>query len=147
MHGPVVEHPRICRAEDGRSGSELDEANPLLVRVDGKDINVVARLPEHILEICDVILRLLAASVVHSIFLRTWRSEDHRTASLPALAYLMEQCQSLKVLKLSDIALDANHCRVLGTYSTRSHIQFISCELRARAIAVEVLAQSGPDQA
>jgi hypothetical protein len=33
---------------------------------DGKEIFAWARSPEHLLEICDVILRLLVASVVHS---------------------------------------------------------------------------------
>jgi hypothetical protein len=31
----------------------------------------------------------------------------------------MEQCQSLKVLRLESLALDENHCRVVGTFSTR----------------------------
>jgi hypothetical protein len=37
---------------------------------DGKDIAALARSPEHLLEICDVVLRLLAVSIVHSVVLR-----------------------------------------------------------------------------
>jgi hypothetical protein len=85
---------------------------------DDKQVVVVARSPEHLLEICDVVLRLLAASVVHSVVLN---EDDYRrrTALInaPALAYLMEQCQCLKSLSLHDLTLDEHHCRVLGVYA------------------------------
>jgi hypothetical protein len=37
---------------------------------DGKDIVAVALSPEHLLEICDIVLRLLAVSIVHSVNIR-----------------------------------------------------------------------------
>jgi hypothetical protein len=118
-------------------------------RVDGKDMNAIARSPEHILEICDVILRLLAASVVHSVFLCTWNSVNHRTTNVSPLAYLMEKCQSLKVLTLSDVFLDENHIRVLGTYSRSDlDIELVRCALTTNAgssALVEVLRRNqGP---
>jgi hypothetical protein len=97
-------------------------------RVDGKEISAVARSPEHLLEICDVLFRLLAASVVHSVFFCTWKNRFRAPINVTTLAYLMEQCQSLKMLALSDVALDENHCRVLGTYSRPDlEIDLIRC--------------------
>jgi hypothetical protein len=95
---------------------DLDESCRFSFSADGKDIVAVARFFEHLLEICDVVLRLLAASVVHSVTLDNWSSRDD-VFNAPTLAYLMEQCQSLQDLSLYDLALDASHCDVLGTYS------------------------------
>jgi hypothetical protein len=72
--------------------------------------------PEHLLEIVDVVLRLLAVSVVHSLLIYKWRPH-HLVINAHPLVYLMEQCQSLKVLSLKELKLDENYCRVLGTYS------------------------------
>jgi hypothetical protein len=48
----------------------------------------------------------------------------------PSLAYLMEQCQSLKVLILVQLRLEENHCRVLGAYSRPDlEIELIACTL------------------
>jgi hypothetical protein len=69
------------------------------------------------LEICDVVLRLLAVSVVHSLVIDESVCPDGVLINAPSLAYLMEQCQSLKVLKLVGLEMDENHCRVLGAYS------------------------------
>jgi hypothetical protein len=98
--------------------------------VDGKGIIVVARSREHYLEICDVILGLLAASVVHSVILRHWNRRGNVTVNAPALAHLMEQCKSLKVLTLHNLEMDENHCRVLGAYS-RPDLDIVlnSCKL------------------
>jgi hypothetical protein len=41
---------------------------------DGKDMIAFARSHEHLLEICDVVLRLLAASAVHTVILSNWGS-------------------------------------------------------------------------
>jgi hypothetical protein len=42
----------------------------------------------------------------------------------------MEQCQSLKVLKLADLEIDENHCRVLGAYSRPGlEIELLRCKL------------------
>jgi hypothetical protein len=86
---------------------------------DGKDMFALARSPQHLLEICDVVLRLLAASVVHSLILhsRTFRVGDGALVNAPTLSYLMEQCPSLKLLSFKNIEMDENHCTVLGAYS------------------------------
>jgi hypothetical protein len=44
---------------------------------DGKEIVALAHSSEHLLEICDVVLQLLAASVVHSVFLG--KRSSHRS--------------------------------------------------------------------
>ncbi len=61
---------------------------------DDKGIIAFSRTLEHALEICDVVLRLLAASAVHSVILRC--NDDGVLISAPPYAYLMEQCKSLK---------------------------------------------------
>jgi hypothetical protein len=76
-----------------------------------------SRYPEHILEICDSVLRLLAASVVHSVTLDEGGCLEEFLISAPSLAHLTEQWQTLKSLKLIHLTLDENHCRVLGDYS------------------------------
>jgi hypothetical protein len=53
----------ICILGDGN--------DRFMCNVDGKDMHVLARSPEHFSEVCNVIVRLLAASVVHSVVL-TW---------------------------------------------------------------------------
>jgi hypothetical protein len=84
---------------------------------DGKGVYVDARSSKALSEICDIVLRLLAVSVVHSVILKKWRSPDAWINSTTSLTYLMEQCQSLKGLTLEQIFLDENHCRVLGALS------------------------------
>jgi hypothetical protein len=100
-----------------REGAGVSSYWPCRLRFsadDAENILAFSRSPEHLLEICDVVLRLLAASVVHSVTLDTHGSRDSAFISAPPLAYLLEQCQSLKSLTLVDLALDENHCRVLG---------------------------------
>jgi hypothetical protein len=94
----------------------LDESCGFCFSADGKEIIAMALSPEHLVEICDVVLRLLAVSVVHSVIIERC-SPDGALNNAPTLAYLMEQCQSLKVLTLDGLRLDGNHCRVLGDYS------------------------------
>jgi hypothetical protein len=61
----------------------------------------LALSPEHLLEISDFVLRLMAVSVVHSIILdEQWSYPDGAVIKATTLAYLMEQCQSLQVLTL-----------------------------------------------
>jgi hypothetical protein len=57
---------------------QLDEDEMCCFRfsADDKEIIVFARSTEHLLEICDIVLRLLAVSVVHSICLTNWSSHD-----------------------------------------------------------------------
>jgi hypothetical protein len=97
---------------------ELNNESPgFSFSADGKDLVVLALSKEHLLEIFDVIARLLAVSVVHSVEIETWCCPDGAAIYAPTLAYLMEQCQSLKKLSLEDLRMDENHCRVLGDYS------------------------------
>jgi hypothetical protein len=85
--------------------------------VDGKAMIALAQSPEHISEICDIVLRLLAASVVHSVIVNNLESLDGILGNAPTLAHLLEQCPSLKTLWLEKIALDESHCRILDAYS------------------------------
>jgi hypothetical protein len=84
--------------------------------VDVKDLVVFALSFEHLLEICDVILRLLAVSVVDSVHAYT-HGHDDISINTHTFAYLMEQCQSLKVLSLDNLEMDEVHIRVLDAYS------------------------------
>jgi hypothetical protein len=69
-------------------------------RPDGKAIIAFADSPEHLLEICDVVVRLLVVSVVHKVIIHRWTSSDE-SISATSLAYLMEHCHSsLKASKL-----------------------------------------------
>ena len=53
----------------------LDESRSFCFSADGQDIVALARSPKHLLEICDVVVRLLAVSVVHSVHLSYWASD------------------------------------------------------------------------
>jgi hypothetical protein len=114
----LTQHAAITR-DDGRvvrSWFSMNGSCYYRLIADGNVLVAWARSPEHLLETCDVVIRLLAASVVHSVTLDQWGSH---TALIDAasLAYLMERCQSLKALTLHASPLDANQCRVLGAYS------------------------------
>jgi hypothetical protein len=126
--------------EGGRGESywvHLDESCRFCFRADGKAIWALARSPEHLLEICNVVLRLLAASVVHSVILHKYGSRDGALIYAPTLAYLMEQCQSLKALTLNNLEMDENRCRELGTFSKPGlEIELIRCKLTSAAAAV-----------
>jgi hypothetical protein len=138
------------------SWTELDESFrfSFCFKVDGKGIVALARSPEHLFEICQVVLRLLAASVIHSVILCNWRScRDGALINAASLAYLMEQCQSLKGLTLGrlhseQLALDENHCRALGTYSRPGlEIELICCKFTSAGTSAlaEVLGRNqGP---
>jgi hypothetical protein len=121
------------------------------LNVDDNEIIVVARSREHLLEICDVILRLVAASAVHSVALQNWnRGGDAIDA--PALEYLMEHlmehCKSLKSLSMYGLEMNENHCRVLGAYSRPDlEIELKGCKLTSAGTSalVEVLGHNqGP---
>jgi hypothetical protein len=121
---------------------QLDDSwRSVRFHADGKEIFALARSPEHLLEICDVVLRLLAASVVHSVMLQKFGSRHGDNSALinsPTLEYLTEQCQSLKALTLQNLEMNENHCRVLGTYSRPGlEIELQGCKLtRAGASAL-----------
>jgi hypothetical protein len=106
---------------------------------DGKEIEAAARSPEHLLEICDVVARLLAASVVHSVFLQKW-SSPFELIITPTLAYLMENCESLKFLYLINLKMDENHCRVLGAYS-RPDLEIVLDGCRVTGAGASALAE------
>jgi hypothetical protein len=101
-----------------------------IIADENKGIIAFSRYPEHLLEICDVLLRLLAASDVHSVIQQRWSCPSDVSIDAPALAYLLQQCQSLKCLTLKDQTLDENHFRVLGDYSRpRLEIELTYCKL------------------
>jgi hypothetical protein len=128
---------------------QLDGSYRFCFSADGKDIFVLARSHEHLVEICDVVVRLLAASVVRSVDVFNWRHRNGRFIHAPSLAYLMEQCHGgLKFLRLVDLEMEEDHCRVLGGYSRPGlDIFLVQCKLTsagARAL-VEVLGRNqGP---
>jgi hypothetical protein len=109
---------------------------------DGKEIVAWARSPPHLLEICDVVLRLLAASVVHSLILNKLNRPNTALTNAPTLANLIEQCQSLKSLVFENLAMDENHCRVLGAYSRPGlEIELFRCTITGSGASalVEIL--------
>jgi hypothetical protein len=106
---------------------QLDGSCRLCFTADGKDVGVLARSPEHLLEICNVIVRLLAVNAVHSVHICKlyYGMVDANT-----LANLMEQCQSLKVLTLDYLEMDEDQIRVLGGDSRPDlGIVLINCKL------------------
>jgi hypothetical protein len=114
----LTPHAAVVRGVESvvHASNCLDGLCGFCFKADGKDIVVVARSAEYLLEICNVVLRLLAVSKVHSVILQDGKSAE-LFISAPTLACMMEQCQSLKVLTLKDLKMDEDHCRVLGDYS------------------------------
>jgi hypothetical protein len=96
---------------------QLHDSYRFKFSTDGKGMIAFARSSEHLLEICDIVLRLLAASAVHSVILQKHGYCNGAMINTPGLVFLMKQCQSLKVLSLNRLEMDENHCRVLGAYS------------------------------
>jgi hypothetical protein len=70
---------------------DLADSRSFSFNADGKEIVAWARTHEHLLEICDIILRLLAASVVYSVHLKNRTPIAHALINAPTLTYLMEQ--------------------------------------------------------
>jgi hypothetical protein len=118
---------------------ELDVSRHFRFTVDGQDVIAFARSSEHLSEICDVILRLLAVSVVHSVRQSNMRSRD-LFINAPTLAYLMEQCQSLKVLTLKNQEIDEHHIRVLGAYS-RPDLEIVLKHCKITSAGASALAE------
>jgi hypothetical protein len=67
---------------------------------DGKDVVASGRSSAALSEICNVVLRLLAVSTVHSVLLDNMGPSDNLAIKAPSLGHFMEQCQSLKTLSL-----------------------------------------------
>jgi hypothetical protein len=125
--------------EDAESDDESEYENgSLIFNADSKEISVVGASSELILEICDVILRLLAASDVHSVALKRYGFSRMESINAPTLAYLMEQCQNLKALSLNEIDLDEDHCRILRTYSRPDlEIELQNCSIADDAVIAQ----------
>jgi hypothetical protein len=147
----LTPHAAVARqgATVGRISLQLHATSCRLdFNVDGKRIVAMARSPEHLLEICDVLLRLLAASTVHTVTLYEGAYRGVGSISAPALASLMEHCQSLKCLTLRNLEVDEHHCRVLGTYSRSDlEIELSLCTITdaGASTLVEVLGRNqGP---
>jgi hypothetical protein len=118
---------------------------------DGQQVNAVASSSNELLEICDVLLRLVAAkSDVRSVILSDWSSVTHVSinATRTSLAYLMEQCPSLKALTLTNIEMEEDQIRVLGAYSRQGlEIVLFCCQLTSAGTSAlaEVLGRNqGP---
>jgi hypothetical protein len=147
----LTPHTAVVREGDRgvvKAWGQLHGSCGFCCSADGKDIIALARSPEHLLEICDVVFRLLAVSVVHSVILSTRNSLDGALINAPSLAYLMEQCQSLKALALNHVEMDEDHCRVLGAYSRPGlEIELKYCKITstgARALAEILRRNQGP---
>jgi hypothetical protein len=107
----------------------LNQSYRFSFSADGNDMFVLAHSRRYLLEICDVVLRLLARSAVHSVIRNSW-SPRGALINAPTLANLMEHCPSLKLLSLQDLKMDENHRRMLGDFS-RPALEIIlnSCKL------------------
>jgi hypothetical protein len=145
----LTPHAAVVRnGEVARTWNELDELYSFRCNAEGMDIIAVALSSEHLLEICDFLFRLLAVSVVHSVIIEEWNCPDDALMNAPTLAYLMEQCQSLKVLTLEALSMDENHCRVLGDYSRPDlEIVLVDCAISdagANALAEVLGRNQGP---
>jgi hypothetical protein len=119
------------------------------VNVDGKNIHALTHSSTAFSEIFDVVRRLLLADVsqVHELDLRYYYYHDETFFTTAAMAYLMEQCQSLTALKLEKVALDEDHFRALGDFSKPGlEIELKDCEITGDAeVLAEVLASNqGP---
>jgi hypothetical protein len=146
----LTQHAAVAREGERavHSWRQVDESCRFRFNADGNVIHAYALSPQYLLEICDVVVRLLAASVVYSVRLDNRRYYDGVLINAPVLAHLMEQCQSLKVLSLEDREMDENHCRVLGAYSRPDlEIELDNCRLTSAgtiALAEVLEGNQGP---
>jgi hypothetical protein len=110
--------------------------------IDGQDISALARSPEALSEIVDVVRRLLLANArdVYKLELRCDVYPGEVFFDAPSFAYLVEQCQNLKALRLERIALDEDHCRVLGALS-RPGFEIVLKRCQIAVAAGAILAQ------
>jgi hypothetical protein len=119
---------------------------------DGKDILVFARSPEHLVEVCDVVLRLLAVSTVHTVILSNWDGPSSASIYTNTFAFMMEQCQSLRALTFGNgeamVTLSEDHCGVLGANSRPGlEIELKQCQIpdAAAIVLAQVLGRNqGP---
>jgi hypothetical protein len=132
-------------------GDGFNDTNySFLCDLDGLEISATASSSNELLEMFDILLRLVAAtSDVHSVKLSDWRCANHVSINATSLAYLMEQCQSLQDLTLLNVKdLDEDQIRVLGANSRPDlEIALICCQLTSAGTSVlaEVLGRNqGP---
>jgi hypothetical protein len=143
-HGSVV-HARTYSSYYDRSYHYKFRFN-----VDGQHISAVARSPEALLEIMDVVSRLLMANVseIYELELMHPCCYGEVFFNAPSFAHLVEQCQSLRALTLNGITLDEDHCRLLGNISKPGlEIELKVCAIEGAAAdaLVEVLGRNqGP---
>jgi hypothetical protein len=115
------------------------------VSVNGKEIHAFVLTPSSVAfsEIVDVVRRLLLADVrkVYELDFQYSRQSLDSFFSAASLAYLMEQCQSLKALKLERVFLELDHFRVLGDFSKPGlEIELTDCHITGAAVVLaEVL--------
>jgi hypothetical protein len=88
----LTPHAAVVRDDDRVSYwvHQLDASYRFCFSADGKGIFVLARSHEHLVEICDVVLRLLTASIVQSVILNKRSSLDGALINATSLAFLME---------------------------------------------------------
>jgi acetolactate synthase regulatory subunit len=101
----------------------LNRSHCFCFNADDIRIFAFALSAEHLSGICDVVVRLLAVSEVHRVHIHRWLYPD-LFINAPTLAYLMEQCQSLKLLTLKNQDIDEDLCRVLGS-SSRPDLEIV----------------------
>jgi hypothetical protein len=138
----LTPHANVVRA-DGRAflhsyssyGDYIFRLN-----VGATDIFAVASSSEALSEILDVVCRLLLADASEVCELKLRNTNDEVFFNAPSFAYLVEQCQILKALTLENLALDEDHCRVLGDFSKPGlEIELYNC--RIAGAAAEALAE------
>jgi hypothetical protein len=147
----LTPHAAVVRGSERgvvRCWRQLNGSRSFVFSADGKEIFAFGRSPEHLLEICDVVLRLLGASAVHSVIIQKVSGPRDMSISAPSLAYLMEQCQSLKLLSFISLEMDEDHFRVLGAFSRPGlEIALTYCKITSAgaSASVEVLGRNqGP---
>jgi hypothetical protein len=110
------------------------------VKVSGggvKHIEVLARSSAALLEIVDVVCRLLVANTTEVYDLDLWNKGQSNEVffSAPVFASLAEQCQNLKALTLRCLdSLNADQIRVLGAFSRPGlDIELWRCKIEGAA--------------
>jgi hypothetical protein len=129
------------RSHGDSYGLQVDDR--FQINVDGKGIHVVTLSSEDSSVICDVVLRLLAASVdrsVNSIVLKKSGHDNGAWINAPASASLMQQCQSLKSLTSQNLEIDEILRRVLGAYS-RPDLDIVLCLCTSTSAGTSALAE------
>jgi hypothetical protein len=76
-----------CGEKVVASWIQLNGSHHFYFIADGKHIVALARSPEHLLEICNVVLRVLAVSVVHPVTLEKLAFLDGELSNAPTLTY------------------------------------------------------------